>query len=90
LGESDSETLGTCSLDAESRNEVPTYCTDVEGRRFKAVLLVGELKGERRIAAVLALQVTTKDYSRPSDQLLSQIADQLLENGDVDGMALHG
>jgi tetratricopeptide (TPR) repeat protein len=86
LGESDSETQGTCSLDGEARNEVPSYCDDAEGRRFKAVLLVGQLEGGRRIAAVLALEVTSRQSGGPSQQLLSQIADQLLENGDVDGM----
>jgi hypothetical protein len=88
LGENDSETLGTCSQDPAARHEVPAYYSDVEGRRFKAVLLVGELESERRIAAVLALQVTSRQYARPSEHLLSQIADQLLENGDVAGVLL--
>jgi hypothetical protein len=88
LGENDSETQGTCSLDGESRNEVSAYYSDLEGRRFKAVLLVGQLETERRIAAVLALQVMSRQYGRPSDQLLSRIADQLLENRDVEGVLL--
>jgi hypothetical protein len=64
---------------------VPSFYSDTEGRRFKAVLLLGELAAEKRVAAVLALQVTTQHHGRPPEHLLLQIANQLLENGDVPG-----
>jgi hypothetical protein len=77
-GTSDSEAPGP-------RHAVPERYVDSEGRQFEASLLIASAARSRRIAGALALHVTRSPQRRPRAQLLSEIADHLLEQGDVVG-----
>jgi hypothetical protein len=78
----------TASADAEpARGEVTPVWVDAEGRRFRAVLLIDHRQEQRRIAAVLSLQLHGEQRGRPPLRLMTQIAGQLLDHGDVPGVA---
>jgi hypothetical protein len=74
--------------EAESMNELPGRYTDQDGRHFEAVSLIGQQGEQASINAILALQVSARPRSLPSRELLSAIANQLLEYGDVQGARL--
>jgi hypothetical protein len=54
---------------------------------LSAIMLLHEREGERRVAAVLAMQSEVV-RRRPPGALLAQIASQLLAHNDVQGVAL--
>jgi hypothetical protein len=58
--------------------------TDQEGRCFESMPLVPP--AERRLAGVLALQVPPGVRTIPPRELRAEIAAQLFEHGDVDGL----
>jgi tetratricopeptide (TPR) repeat protein len=58
--------------------------TDQEGRCFESMLLVPP--AERRLAGVLALQLPPGVRTIPPRALRAEIAAQLLDHGDVDGL----
>ena len=59
-----------------------------EQRCFDALFLSTEQDGQARIAAVLVLRVMPGGRTLPPVDLLSQIASQLLELGDVTGVPI--
>ena len=65
----------------------PQY-TDADGRRFRAIPLVGEHEAQQRIAAILVLQATGNEHRPPPRYMLFEIANRLLEHGDVTGALL--
>ena len=69
------------------RSGVPPEYVDAEGRRFYPVMLLHEQDGQRKLAAVLAMQAELK-RRRPPALLLAQIASQLLSHNDVQGVTL--
>ena len=73
--------------DGDVTADVAARYTDWSGRSFEPVWLVYEIEGELRVAGVLALQVMSGPRNVPPRSLLSQIARQLLEHGDVRGAA---
>jgi hypothetical protein len=73
--------------DGDVTADVAARYTDWSGRSFEPVWLVDENEGELRVAGVLALQVMSGPRNVPPRSLLSQIARQLLEHGDVRGAA---
>jgi tRNA A-37 threonylcarbamoyl transferase component Bud32 len=78
----------TGTLDSEApgpRHAVPDRYVDCEGRQFEASLLIGSAQQQRRIAGVLALHVARSPQRRPRGLLLRELADHLLEQGDVTG-----
>jgi tRNA A-37 threonylcarbamoyl transferase component Bud32 len=62
---------------------------DEDGRTFEAILLVAQEGVQPRIAAVLALHVRAGARSIPPREIRTEIAEQLLEHGDVEGVALN-
>jgi tetratricopeptide (TPR) repeat protein len=78
-------TVRTGDDETEATVDIQPRCTDHAGRTFEPVWLVGEIDGERRVAAILALQVTAGPRTMPPRSLLSQIARQLLEHRDIRG-----
>ncbi len=72
----------TCS-ETDSQSAVPSRHTDRDGRRFKAIALFS-MQPERCLAAVLALQVEGAEQVARGD-LLSRLAAELLDHGDVAG-----
>ena len=81
------EETGESSGPTPSPLIAPQY-TDAEGRRFRAVMLVGEHQEQPRIAAVLVLQATGNDHRAPPRYVSFEIANRLLEQGDVTGALL--
>ena len=61
---------------------------DEEGRAFEAIMLIAHDMAQPRIAAILALHVRAGARTMPSRELRAEIADQMLEHGDVQGVAL--
>jgi hypothetical protein len=57
--------------------------TDEEGRRFEVTALVAEQRGEPRIVGLLALQIGAGLHMRPPQQLCQEIAESMLEQGDL-------
>jgi hypothetical protein len=62
---------------------------DRDGRRFAAVPLFGGDERETRLAGVLVTHVQDVEPRSRIRELSSRIAAQLLEHGDVEGIALH-
>jgi hypothetical protein len=62
--------------------------TDAEGRCFEPIFLVGKHEGGERIAAVLAMQIAPGPRTVPPKELLAEIADQLFDHGDVNGVPI--
>jgi hypothetical protein len=80
----DGHSTGTNDSEAPGpRHDVPNLYVDSDGRQFAPILLVGERQRECRIAGVLAMHVTRSAQRRPNPELLRDIADHLLEQGDV-------
>jgi serine/threonine-protein kinase len=80
----DGRSTGTHDSEAPGpRHEVPNLYVDSDGRQFAPILLVGERQRERRIAGVFAMHVTRSPQRRPNPELLRDIADHMLEQGDV-------
>ena len=84
----DAGITGSGSTSEEEVASASDRFTDVEGRAFEAILLIAEDSDQPRIAAVLALHVRPQARTMPSRELRVEIADQLLEHGDVLGIAL--
>ncbi|HEX4354438.1 MAG TPA: hypothetical protein VHZ95_16020, partial [Polyangiales bacterium] len=70
------------------RHGVPSRYVDPDGRQFEAILLVGQHHEKRAVAGALVLQLTGRAQPRPSNDLLSQIASHLLDQGDVSGVVI--
>ena len=65
-----------------------TRYADIEGRTFEPVFLVSRRDQQHRVAAVLAVQVPSGPRTVPAKELLAEIADQLLDHGDVTGIEI--
>jgi hypothetical protein len=74
--------------ESQAHHEVPDEYLDSEGRQFWAVLLVGEIGDQESVAGVFALHVANARQRRPRRELLTEIASQMLERGDVSGAPL--
>lgn len=69
------------------RRDVPAFYTDPDARRFQPLLLLTD--GEQPcLAAVLVLQQKPGRRAKPSERLMKQIAAQLIENRDVEGVTV--
>jgi hypothetical protein len=77
----------TESETAEARCGSPMRYVDSQKRELHAVMLVHTTGGQRKVAAVLALQADG-GRRRPPPALLEQIARQLLAHKDVQGVVL--
>jgi hypothetical protein len=71
--------------DAEPRSEVAARFTDELGRSFEPLFLAGGPQHAHRLAAVIALQVMPGPRSPLPKDLMSELADFLIDSGDVDG-----
>jgi hypothetical protein len=81
----------TATADGEEEaqgSDVASRYVDREGRTFEPIFLVSKRGGVTRIAAVLAMQVTMGPRTVPPKELLAEIAEQLVEHGDVMGIAI--
>ena len=79
------EVTATASVaedDTDEAVEQNAY-VDSEGRRFELTSLVAERNGEPQIVALLALQGGTGLRMRPPQQLCHEIAESLVDQGDV-------
>jgi hypothetical protein len=63
-----------------------TIYTDGEGRTFQTVFLIAVREQRPELAAVLVLHAPPHVHSMPSRTLLQELARELLEHGDVDGV----
>ena len=69
-------------------NDVARCYTDQDGRTFQAILLMTRAERQWVVGAVLALQLSSGPQGLPNRELLTEIADTLIEQGDVIGVAL--
>jgi hypothetical protein len=77
----------TASTEADASGVVPALFTDAQEQRFRAVLLLDGRQTQRRLIAVLVLQVQDENRRRPPAGLMAQIAALLTDHGDVKGVA---
>jgi hypothetical protein len=77
----------TASTEVDGSGSVPALFTDSQERRFRAVLLLDGRMVQRRLVAVLVLQVQDEHRRRPPTALIAQIAALLADHGDVKGVA---
>ena len=77
---------GADSEDGELRSEVAARFTDDRGRSFEPLFLTAGPLHAHRLAAVIAIQVTPGPRSPLPKDLMSELADILLDRGDVDGL----
>jgi tetratricopeptide (TPR) repeat protein len=77
----------TESETADARYSSPMRYVDPEGRELHPVMLVHTAGGQRKVAALLALNAD-RARRRPPAALLQQIARQLLAHKDVQGIVL--
>ncbi|HMI91892.1 MAG TPA: hypothetical protein VK509_11040, partial [Polyangiales bacterium] len=68
--------------DTDELDDQSAY-TDSEGRRFEVTALVAERGGENCIVGLLALQIGVGLRMRPPQQLCNEIAQSLVEQGDL-------
>ena len=73
-------------LDDEPHSEVSARYTDEQGCSFEPLFLASSPAHGHRVAALLALQVMPGPRSPLPKDLIAELADFLLEQGDVDGM----
>jgi len=73
--------------DGELRSEVAARFTDRHGRSFEPLFLAAGPLHAHRLAAVIAIQVTPGPRSPLPKDLMSELADILLDRGDVDGLS---
>lgn len=79
----------TCELENEcAGSEAPERYVDHDGQAFEAVFLLANDPGSTRIAAVLALPVSPGPRTILDRDLLAEIAQELLEFGDVTGVSV--
>jgi hypothetical protein len=84
----DDETAGDETRSLDGPPSTPTIFTDDEGRRFYATALSTTRDSSRRLVALLAVQITGVHLPTPRVALCSELASQLLDHGDVTGVAL--
>ena len=72
----------------ETRSEEGGRYLDRDGRPLEPVFLLDRESEPARIAAVLALHVPRGSFTLPAEALLKQLAHELIEHGDVPGLAL--
>jgi hypothetical protein len=80
----------TRTLDAESLRPGAMIFTDHDGRRFFASPLIAANGPQRRLVAMLAVQITGAHLPNPPVALCMQLGKLLLEQGDVKGVELAG
>ena len=84
-----SQTSATATADGddgEPHSEVAARYTDDHGRSFEPLFLITGPDHGHRLAAVLAIQVSGGPRSPLPKDLMSELADILVESGDVDGL----
>jgi hypothetical protein len=87
-----SQTSATATADggeldeSEPHSEVSARYTDEQGCSFEPLFLASSPAHGHRVAALLALQVMPGPRSPLPKDLIAELADFLLEQGDVDGM----
>jgi tetratricopeptide (TPR) repeat protein len=74
------------SLAGETRSEVAVQFSDSEGRHLEPIFLFASQQRPLQIAAVLALHVPPGPRTLPSRHLLEELANELLQHGDVNGL----
>jgi len=79
---------GGGDLDTVAEPSVSKSFIDQDGRSFEPILLVSAIATPPRAAALLLVQYPAGPRSLGSRTLLCEIADLLLDNGDVRGSAL--
>ena len=62
--------------------------TDNEGRQFEPILLFTSEPGSERAAAVLVVNAKNGQRTVINRELLTHMAEQLLEHGDVTGITM--
>jgi hypothetical protein len=87
LGEADDE-VETSPPQSETDTGVAKHYIDNEGRCFEPLLLVGTHGAPERAAALLLVQYPAGPRVPGSRLLLGEIADLLLNNGDVRGSVI--
>ena len=82
----------THSVEMDSNNAFGSaaYYHDADGRRFSASALIASDRGQQRLVAVLAVQVSGTRTPVPPSGLRAQIAMQLLEHADTPGVPFGG
>jgi hypothetical protein len=70
----------------DTRSEVAARYIDQDGREIEPIFLVATQKQARRIAGVLALHMAPGPRTLPTRPLLAELANELLEYGDVSGL----
>jgi tetratricopeptide (TPR) repeat protein len=86
--EGESTATGSIETESQVRHDVPSEFMDSEGRQFWAALLVADAGRHETVAGVVALHVTSPRQPRPRYALLTEIASQMIDRGDVDGAPL--
>jgi tetratricopeptide (TPR) repeat protein len=87
--EADAEMTATQDREEEGREDAAAYSspthryTDHEGRHFEPLPLFSFRDPKPKIAALLVFHVPSGPRNAPDKSLISEIADQLLEHGDV-------
>jgi tetratricopeptide (TPR) repeat protein len=81
--------IGTADADGDATRteEAPLY-TDPEERRLELVFLFATQQLTLQIVAVLVLHMPPGPRTLPSRQLCQQLANELLEHGDVSGLSV--
>ncbi|HKU42949.1 MAG TPA: protein kinase [Polyangiales bacterium] len=73
---------------SENHEEDPTQYLDPDGKIFQAILLVDDRYARPMAAAALVLQVDPNSRRRPALRLMRNIAELLIDRGDVQGAPL--
>jgi tetratricopeptide (TPR) repeat protein len=74
------------NLGGETRSELAVQFSDSEGRHLEPIFLYAMQQRPLQIAAVLALHMPTGARTLPSRHLLEELANELLQHGDVNGL----
>ena len=74
--------------DAQGETSLPNRYTDRDGRRFAPVSLFGKSGFETRLAGVLVMHMARPDHGLRHREVGGRVAIQLLEHGDVEGVAV--
>jgi tetratricopeptide (TPR) repeat protein len=74
------------TADDPTHSEVARRFTDADGQVLEPIFLFAARQRPLRVAAVLALQVSAGARTLPPRALLDELAEELLEHGDVNGM----
>jgi tetratricopeptide (TPR) repeat protein len=70
----------------ETRTDANPPYSDAEGRCMEPTFLFANRAHEQWLAAILVLHLPTGPRTLPSKALLEEIANELIEHGDVDGI----